>query len=195
MKPYQIHQPDSFQSMPWRNGLGHTIELLSAQLPQSNAFCWRISMADVVNNGEFSDFSGYDRTLLLLEGKGMTLDYGNGGSDNLSENLQTAHFKGDEKTIATLHDGPIKDFNIMSQRDYCSTTTTVLKDVHNQEINIDSDILLIYAPEQAIQINTEQQEVITVASKHLLQLNEPGDKKWTVSGSALIVIQIHYKNS
>ena len=193
MNHHQIHTPESFRSMPWRNGLGHTIELLAEYLPQSRNFAWRLSMADVVSDGLFSDFSGYDRTLLLLQGRGLTLDHSNGGCDELIDHLQAAHFKGDEESYATLHNGPIKDFNIMSKRDYCATTVNSLKNASDDELLINGDVLLIYAPDEAISIKSETRETLTVERNHLFHINKPTDEKWIVSGASLIVIQIHYK--
>ncbi len=45
--------------MPWRNGKGNTIELLKEDLPNRDGFAWRLSMADVTSDGEFSNFSDY----------------------------------------------------------------------------------------------------------------------------------------
>ena len=119
MSEISIIEPTSFIAMPWRNGLGTTIELLKQDLPDGDGFAWRLSMADVTTNGAFSNFSGYQRTLLLLEGKGLTLD-NNSASHRLEKPLQSARFSGDDQTFATLHDGPVKDFNIMVQRQRCS---------------------------------------------------------------------------
>ena len=66
-----IYSPESFITMPWRNGLGSTIELLKH--PSGDSFKWRLSMADVTQDGAFSDFSGYDRCLILVNGTGITL--------------------------------------------------------------------------------------------------------------------------
>jgi uncharacterized protein len=195
MKHYHIHSPDDFQSMPWRNGLGHTIEIRTGYRPQSNQFAWRLSMADVVSDGQFSDFSGYDRTLLLLQGQGMTLDHSSGNCDKLVKRLQAAHFRGDEETHATLHDGPIKDFNIMSQRDYCSTTVYALKSADRDEFMINADVLMIYAPDRAISIQSETLKTVTIEGEHLFLLDNPVDEKCRVSGKSLIVVQIHYKGS
>ena len=119
MPEVTIIDPASFIAMPWRNGLGTTIELLKQDLPDGDGFAWRLSMAEVTTNGAFSNFSGYDRTLLLLDGKGLTLDC-DGASHRLENPLQLARFSGDDHTTATLHDGPVKDFNIMVQRQHCS---------------------------------------------------------------------------
>ena len=97
--------PDTFHAMPWRNGLGTTIELLKQDLPQGEGFAWRLSMADVTTDGEFSNFSGYDRTLLLLDGNGLMLDCA-GVRQRLDKPLQAARFRGEDSTFAILPDDP-----------------------------------------------------------------------------------------
>lgn len=194
MTSYKIHTPDTFLSMPWRNGLGRTIELHSEKLPQSDNFAWRLSMADVSNDGVFSDFSGYDRTLLLMQGEGLTLEHNKGERDELLEYLQAAHFDGGDKSHATLHNGPISDFNIMTKRDYCSSTVKILKNVRDEEIAITGDVLMIYAPDGAVSIQSNDRDQITLGSKHLLHDRRSEGGKCSVSGPALIIIQIHYKN-
>ena len=192
MSRYQIYPPISFRSMPWRNGLGHTIELLAECLPESTDFTWRLSMADVVSDGRFSDFSGYDRTLLLLQGEGITLNHANGQSDRLVEPLQTAHFKGEAETEASLHAGPIKDFNVMARREFCSAKVNTMHQVTDAEITVGGDILLVYAVDGAISIKPGSLPPITIESNHLCRINKPSAEKITASGNAFIVIQITY---
>ena len=192
MSHYQIYPPDSFRSMPWRNGLGHTIEMLAEYLPHSSEFAWRLSMADVVSDGRFSDFSGYDRTLLLLQGEGITLKHGDGLCDRLVAPLQAAHFRGETETEARLHGGPIKDFNVMAWREFCSAKVDSLIGPVDAEIPVDGDILLIYAVDGTISIKSRSWPSITIDSNHLCRINKPSAGKMTASGSALIVIQIIY---
>ena len=61
MIEFNITKPEDFITMPWRNGLGSTIELVKHW--SGDSFQWRLSMADVTQDGAFSDFSGYDRSL------------------------------------------------------------------------------------------------------------------------------------
>ena len=68
--------PADYRTMPWRNGRGTTREL--AVFPADSAldgrpFAWRVSIADVKSDCEFSVFPGYDRSLMLMEGAGMEL--------------------------------------------------------------------------------------------------------------------------
>jgi len=192
MSDYQIYAPDRFKSMPWRNGLGHTIEILAECLPESTEFAWRLSMADVVDDGCFSEFSGYDRTLLLLQGEGITLNHGNGQSDRLVKHLQAAHFNGEAKTEASLHAGPIKDFNVMTRRNFCSASVQSLHHATDAEIPVDGDVLLVYAVDGAINIKSGSRPSITIEGNHLCRINNPPIEKITASGSTLIVIQFTY---
>ncbi len=65
----------SYRRMPWKNGGGETVEIAIA--PEGAAlseFDWRISVATVATNGPFSIFPGFDKTLSILDGEGMSLE-------------------------------------------------------------------------------------------------------------------------
>ena len=108
-----------FKTVPWKNGKGSTRELRVENLETDDAFAWRLSMAPVMTDGLFSDFSGYDRKLILVEGKGMTLRYGNGQADQLNNRFDMASFDGGWRTEANLHQGEILDFNVMTRQGVC----------------------------------------------------------------------------
>ncbi|QRV22859.1 HutD family protein [Marinomonas foliarum] len=109
-----IIEQAEYQRMPWKNGLGETLEI--QRYEDNDGLRFRISQASVVENGVFSDFSGLHRTLVLLSGEGMALEHTN-SSDNhlniLSKPLDIARFSGGDETLATLKNGKIEDLNIM----------------------------------------------------------------------------------
>ncbi|WP_010091902.1 HutD family protein [Burkholderia ubonensis] len=111
---------------PWKNGGGVTREI-AAHPPKGtsfgappgaalDAFAWRVSVADVAAAGPFSRFEGVDRTLVLLSGAGMTLAESGGKRHVLDAPLARADFAGETAIDATLHDGPTRDFNLMTRR-------------------------------------------------------------------------------
>jgi environmental stress-induced protein Ves len=57
----------------WKNGGGITREIGKLHPPNESSYLWRASNADVTTSGPFSDFTGYDRILLLLSGSGLKL--------------------------------------------------------------------------------------------------------------------------
>ncbi len=111
-----ILSPETFKTIPWKNGSGHTTELAINSGGNLDNFDWRLSIASVVNDGDFSNFSGYQRNLVLIQGEGLTLDHRNGDIDKLTNLLDIAHFDGGSKTYGSLVNGSIKDLKIMTKQ-------------------------------------------------------------------------------
>ena len=113
---FQLILQDEYKRMPWKNGLGETLEIHRAD--DVNGLRFRISQAAVVEDGVFSDFSGLYRTLVLLSGlvekhNGMTLHHQSQPDSVLENPLDMARFSGGDETHATLHNRAIEDLNIM----------------------------------------------------------------------------------
>lgn len=179
--------------MPWRNGLGTTLELRKQDGDGDHGFAWRLSMADVIEDGEFSHFSGYDRTLLLLEGNGLTLDC-EGSVARLEHPLQAARFRGEAATFATLHDGPIKDFNVMTLRRLCSAEVTSQAEPAATRIDIDADRLLVYAIGAELQLASPAAAELLLPRNHLLEIELPAKQVLHCAGAAFIAVQIRYNS-
>lgn len=114
MPNFIIIEQDQYKRMPWKNGLGETLEI--QRYEDKDGLRFRISQASVVEDGIFSDFSGLHRTLVLLSGDGMTLEHvgkNNSHTNELSKALDIARFSGRDKTYAALKSGKIEDLNIM----------------------------------------------------------------------------------
>jgi hypothetical protein len=80
-----------------------------------DAFDWRVSRAVVAEDGPFSAFPGVDRTLVVLDGDGVTLHVASTGEIALRPG-QVARFRGEDPVRAALHGGPIRDLNLMVRR-------------------------------------------------------------------------------
>ena len=187
---YAIKSPDEFVTMPWKNGQGSTVEIYREDLPGSDNFAWRLSMADVSNDGAFSYFNGYDRTLLLLEGTGLTLTYDNGLIDLLDAPLQAAYFRGEAQTLANLLDGPIKDFNVMALRGHCSADVFAHPAAEAKTFQTHADVLLIYAVAGDIVIQPGAKPEISLPAHCLLVKHPQQAETITCAGGAFIATQI-----
>ncbi|MCE1228526.1 MAG: HutD family protein, partial [Firmicutes bacterium] len=117
MRAQLIHSSD-YRVMPWKNGGGQTTELAieprTATLEEG--FQWRVSMADVGTDGPFSPFPDYERTLMLLQGKGLDLDFNGHGRKRLETLLDPIQFSGDWSAKSALLDGPCRDFNVITRK-------------------------------------------------------------------------------
>ena len=106
---------------PWKNGGGTTTEIaVSPDRAGFDDFDWRLSVADVASDGPFSLFPDIDRTLTLIEGNGLVLAIEGREPVTLTLASEPLPFAGDIPVNATLIDGPIRDFNVMTRRGQCS---------------------------------------------------------------------------
>lgn len=141
--------------MPWKNGLGITIELAVSPARGSSTlggFDWRLSIASVTTPGPFSSFPGVDRVLVVLQGEGMCLDHGPAGGRVELRPLVPHTFSGDWSTVSELPWGPIKDFNVMTRRDRVSSRVTVLNLTVEDHLELSASSTLFYVIEGEVEL-------------------------------------------
>lgn len=188
-----IFSPETFKTIPWKNGLGHTTELAISDGGCLDDFAWRLSIATVSNDGYFSNFSGYQRYLILIEGEGLTLDHSNGDVDKLTQLLDISRFDGASKTHGTLVNGTIKDFNIMTkQGNFTAQVDTYT--AKSQVMLSPSPNTLVFAYSLSAEINVEHSaNNANVGLGALVRIeNQANDKPANISliGENMIIIQL-----
>lgn len=112
----QIIWRESLLATPWKNGGGVTRQIASFP-PGSDigSFDWRLSTAEVAQDGPFSRFEGIDRRLYILDGAGLELRFAD-GTRHLRKGAH-ADFAGEAEVFGALVEGPVSDFNIMVRRE------------------------------------------------------------------------------
>ncbi len=100
----------------WRNGSGWTREILRSP-DTGDDWDWRMSIAEIEQDGPFSQFSGIDRQLVLLNGHGMRLRFDDGEVIEVQPPHGRVRFAGERIASGELNDGPTHDFNLMWRRD------------------------------------------------------------------------------
>ena len=111
----QIIRRSSYTAVPWKNGGGVTREAIRVP-PSGEPFSWRVSLAHIESSGPFSDFTGYERKMVLLEGRGLELKFGDGRSRELRQVGDWVEFDGAMSTHCRLLDGPCVDLNLMTSK-------------------------------------------------------------------------------
>lgn len=113
---------------PWKNGGGVTRNIASAQI--NGATVWRLSMADVSQDGAFSYFSGLMRILTVIKGDGMTLKSDKG--DLQADLWAPVRFDGAAKIFAALNADALTDLNLMFDPQYCEGAVATVRGPHRQ---------------------------------------------------------------
>lgn len=176
LNDYSVMTPAQYQRMPWKNGLGETLEIM--RLEDESGVRFRLSQAAVVENGAFSFFDGLQRTLVMLSGNGVALSCETEADDKtqhvLSHALEQASFSGAATTYATLADGPIEDLNIMVRKADTSASVvsyrspTLLKSETNVALFVggyaQSDCQLV------INVSDRMPETVSLLQGHTLHM-------------------------
>lgn len=104
--------------MPWKDGGGSTAEVI-VQPPDASieSFEWRVSIATIERDRDFSSFPGVDRTLAVLGRAPLTLHVEGRPACRLTPDSPPFRFPGESKVRATLSDGFSTDFNVMTRRE------------------------------------------------------------------------------
>ncbi len=121
----KIQRAASYHAEPWKNGGGVTREIVRIARANSDGFIFRLSLATVSQDGPFSLFPGIARVLIVTEGNGMRLQ---GAFSRDAKLFEAVRFSGEEAIVATLVEGPTKDFNVMwSEEAFPSLSVSILR--------------------------------------------------------------------
>lgn len=116
-----VHRFATCPVQPWRNGRGRTRQL--AAEPDGDAFAWRLSVADVAEDGPFSAFPGVDRVITVCNGPGMRLVVD--GTEHDLAPYQPFRFAGEAETSCRIA-APTRDLNVMTRRGACTADVRVV---------------------------------------------------------------------
>lgn len=102
--------PADYRVQRWANGRGETVEIARADGP--DGLLWRLSIAQVVEDGPFSRFPGIARSLTVIDGPGFAIR--GPGIDLRADPLVPVSFPGDAEVGAAGVAGISRDFNVMT---------------------------------------------------------------------------------
>lgn len=105
---------NEYQRSRWKNGLGGTREIV--RVPDSEHWDWRLSIAEIERDSEFSIFPGVDRELVLIRGHGLRLRFADGEVSELLPPHGRFRFAGERAVTGELVEGATHDFNVMWRR-------------------------------------------------------------------------------
>ena len=115
---WQVVHLKDIPPTPWRNGGGSTRELLAwpqaDNWEEADAWQWRVSVAEIAQDGPFSSFAGIQRWFAVLGGDGVCLTVG-GHMHMLVKGEAPLAFDGAAHTSCELLGGATQDFNLMVQ--------------------------------------------------------------------------------
>ncbi|WP_215764582.1 HutD family protein [Gluconobacter sp. P1D12_c] len=97
---------ENLVAQTWKNGGGLTRVIVSGEE-------WRLSVAEITQDGAFSRFPGISRQIALLTGQGVRLRLSDGTEREVVRVGEILTFSGDLDVEAVLVDGPVQVVNLM----------------------------------------------------------------------------------
>ncbi len=91
----------------WSNDRGWTREILAC--PAEGQWLWRLSIAELQAESEFSQFADCDREMVLLSGAGVSLNFREAGSVELSPTSRRHRFSADSALSGSSMDAQVSE--------------------------------------------------------------------------------------
>jgi environmental stress-induced protein Ves len=128
---------EDYKSVPWKNKKGTTSEILilpeDGKFPEG-LFDWRLSSATIREAGDFSLFPGFDRALVLIEGRELILRDRNSSTKLMKNDVH--YFHGEDQIRSEIPHGPVKDLNLIYRRGLNLNLSVVDLTSQNQKISV-----------------------------------------------------------
>jgi environmental stress-induced protein Ves len=122
----RVRKYGSYLRMPWRNGRGFTLEV-GREPAAGEDFAWRLSLADIERDGEFSAYRGYRRALALIAGNRLLLRFRGHGGCVLDPKKRGTRFEGDWETHCAVPEGRCTDLSLIVRRGHAARPATIVR--------------------------------------------------------------------
>ncbi|NGZ82744.1 HutD/Ves family protein [Duganella aceris] len=189
----QLIQYASLRPAPWKNGGGSTTEIAVAPSGANlDEFDWRISLATITQSGPFSSFPGIDRSLALVDGDGVLLDFGD-ERFVLSPSEPLIEFAGEDEVHATVTGALTTDFNVMTRRGRCRHRLEPLLVRGSEELKRRSTTTLLFLAEgESLTLSSARERIAMVRYDVVVM---EAEEAWTLEASLATVFVVDIINN
>jgi environmental stress-induced protein Ves len=104
---------NEYREQPWKNSGGLTREIAAAF--SGERALWRLSLATIEHDGPFSEFRGYDRTIVAIDGGVVELEVE--GQRVVLGRAQPYDFPGEARVTCRVTGSAARDLNVLTLRD------------------------------------------------------------------------------
>ncbi|MDD5305274.1 MAG: HutD family protein [Elusimicrobia bacterium] len=146
--------PAASRRVPWKNGLGSTLEVATDAAAPGGDWTWRLSIADVPSRAAFSAFPGIDRFIACLTGPGLTLERA-GARAPVPREGDALAFPGEEAVTGEPLGPGVRDANLMLRRDRWRGRMTLAR---GRDLTLDAPLVLVHAPEDSPALRADAAE-------------------------------------
>ncbi len=168
--------PADYRRTPWKNGGGVTVDIADAFEPGAEpggwtGMIWRFGRTRIESPGPFSDLSGYDRILAVIEGRGLRLESPEAETLDVREPFRPVRFPGERRIDSVLEEGGVGVLNLMADRRRARIELVFLSEPGATMVG--PGTVVLYAPAGATSFIIAGQAV-TIENDHAIRLGAGG---------------------
>lgn len=135
-----------YKRTPWKNGAGTTTTIAEQD------GVWQFGRTPIAQSGPFSDYSGFDRMQVLVQGGGLVLKTPDGEID-VRQLRKPVRFAGETRIVSQLEAGPVEVVNLIGRRDTVSIDLVVRR--RGDGASLGDGTHFVYCPDGAASVEID----------------------------------------
>ena len=185
--------PAAYRRIQWKNGGGMTVDIAGAVRPGHEpdswtGMVWRFGRTRIETPAPFSDLSGYDRILVVVDGRGLVLRVSDGRVIDAREPLRPVRFRGDWSIRSELEGGSVGVLNLMGDRAAVTMDMRILKGPG--EFDLAPGTTVVHAPLGPAEVSLGEGPLHRLASDEALTCTVDAPTRITGRGGYLVVATV-----
>ena len=183
--------PEGYRRIPWKNGRGElvVIDREGGESWQDMGVAWHFGRTAIIENGPFSDYTGYERLQAVTKGVGLVLIAPDHEID-LRLPLHPRRYDGGTPIRTLLEKGPMEVVNLIADRARFDIDLRVGKG--GMEMSCKPGRHIVYAPAGAAHVEIDGR-AYALAEDHALRVRGDTGTNVTVQDGQVILGSIHDK--
>ena len=183
--------PESYRRIPWKNGRGELVVIDSegGESWQDMGVAWHFGRTAIIEEGPFSDYTGYERLQVVTKGVGLVLIARDHEID-LRLPMHPQRYDGGTPIRTQLEKGPVEVVNLIANRARFDIDLRVGK--AGAEVFCRSGRHVVYAPVGPAHVKIDG-HAYRLAEDHALRVRIDAGTDVTVHAGQVIVGSIHDK--
>jgi environmental stress-induced protein Ves len=184
--------PEGYRRIPWKNGRGElvVIDREGGESWQDMGVAWHFGRTAIIEEGPFSDYTGYERLQVVTKGAGLVLIAPDQEID-LRLPMRPRRYDGGTPIRTLLEKGPVEVVNLIASRARFAIDLRVGN--AGAQMLCKSGRHVLYAPIGAAQVEVDGC-AYTLAEDHALRMRTDSGTNVTVQVGQIIIGSIHEKS-
>ncbi len=183
--------PEGFRRIPWKNGRGALVVIdgEGANSWQAGGVAWHFGRTRIEEEGPFSDYNGYERLQVVVQGAGLVLcapDH----EIELRQAMRPVRYDGGLAIRTRLEAGPVEVVNLIADKARFDIELRVCE--AQGRLACKAGRHVVYAPLGAARITIGVAEH-HLAGNHALRLRADAETALAVQEGCVLVGSIHAK--